>query len=120
MRQYNAIDKSRQLQIHLRKERAGAETKQAQILAEVSERREAKRSEEKRASLVTEECEATTNPLLIHSCSRASLKMRTISHEFARRSTGKNATPKSRPSRARRRRTDGTRTGRSGGARKVR
>jgi len=30
----------------------------------------------KRASLVTEECEATTNPLLIHSCSRASLKMR--------------------------------------------
>ena len=31
--------------------------------------------EGERASLVTEECEATTNPLLTHSCSRASLKM---------------------------------------------
>jgi len=28
---------------------------------------------------MTEECEATTNPLLIHSCSRASLKMRLAS-----------------------------------------
>ena len=40
---------------------------------EVSER-----SEAKRASLVTKECEAT-NPLLIHSCSRASLKLRLAS-----------------------------------------
>ena len=32
-----------------------------------------------RASLVTKKCEATTNPLLNHSCSRASLKMRLAS-----------------------------------------
>ena len=37
------------------------------------------RSEAKRASLVTYVCEATTNPLLIHSCSRASLKIRLAS-----------------------------------------
>ena len=38
-----------------------------------SSRSEGERSE---ASLVTKECEATTNPLLVHSCSRASFKMR--------------------------------------------
>ena len=44
----------------------------------------------KRASLCDRrECEATTNPLLIHSCSRASLKMRTISLRSAQHANRK-------------------------------
>ena len=41
---------------------------------------------------MTEECESTTNPLLNHSCSRASLKMRTISLHSARSADLKIAT----------------------------